>query len=162
MPESPERAALENLYDTREPEGLPAFLEELYPKCLPSLLYMGTAGSCTNGGPGVFYGNWDFEEMEKVRVIEWGTPITPIPTALYRCRDQFGTLLYVGITENLERRWKDHAKDKPWWPKVQTRSIEWFPTRDHALAAEADAIRAEHPRYNVNHNGRGARRRSDA
>jgi predicted GIY-YIG superfamily endonuclease len=62
-------------------------------------------------------------------------------------------LLYVGITDNLERRWKDHAKDKAWWPEVAARSIQWLPSRSHALAAEADAIRTERPRHNIQHNG---------
>jgi predicted GIY-YIG superfamily endonuclease len=151
-----ERTALYHLYSTREPEGIPPYLEELYPKFLSMFHHLGNAGSCPNGGPGIAYGMWDFEcdgGTTLVRAIEWGTPQTPVPTALYRLRDQSGALLYVGITDNPERRWKDHAKDKSWWPDVKDRSVEWLPTRDHALAAEATAIRAERPRYNRHHNG---------
>lgn len=153
---SPERTALYRLYSTRDSEGLPAFLDELYPKFLSVFHHLGDAGSCPNGGPGITYGMWDFEcdgGTTLVRAVEWGAPLTPVPTALYRLRDQFGTLLYVGITDVLERRWKDHAKAKPWWPDVKVRSIEWLPTRGHALSAEAEAIRTERPLYNVVHNG---------
>ncbi|GAA2929604.1 GIY-YIG nuclease family protein [Streptomyces enissocaesilis] len=150
-----ERTALYRLYSTTEPEGLPRLLDELYPRFLSAFHHLGTADSCPNGGPGITYGMWDFEcdgGTTLVRSVEWGTPLTPVPTALYRLRDQSGTLLYVGITNNLGWRWKTHAADKEWWPEVVTRSIEWFPTRSHALAAEAAAIRAEQPLHNIQHN----------
>ncbi|MFD8577366.1 GIY-YIG nuclease family protein [Streptomyces virginiae] len=155
-PPEPERTALFDLYDTSESEGLPPFIAELYPMFLPTLHYLGSADSCPNGGPGLSYGHWALEEWspEQVRVVEWGTPQTPVPTALYRLRDRSGALLYVGITSNLGRRWNTHADGKRWWADVATRSIEWFPTREHALAAEVQAIRAEQPRYNVQHNKR--------
>lgn len=154
MPGSPERTALKELYATSEENGLPPFLDRLYPKYMPSHLYMHTADSCPNGGSGITYGNWDFEEAELVRVVDWGTPSIPVPTALYRLRSRAKELLYIGITNNLAWRWKTHAADKEWWPEVATRSIEWFPTRDHALTAEASAIRDERPLHNVHHNKR--------
>lgn len=156
MPESSERTALHDLYSTAKSEGIPSYLADLYPHYMATRLYLGTAGSCPNGGPGVRYAPWDWEAdwpITLVRVVEWGAPQTPIPTALYRLRDQEGWLLYVGITDNPERRWKDHAKDKPWWPEVADRSIDWLPSRAHAIAAEAAAIRTERPRHNVHHNG---------
>jgi len=156
MPEAPERTALYDLYTTREDEGLPFFLDELYPQFLSTFHHLGTAGSCPDGGPGVFYGMWDFEDAELVRVIKWGAPQAPVATALYRLRDHEGELLYVGITDDLERRWKDHAKDKPWWPEVASKSTEWLPSRSRALTVEAKVIRAERPRYNVHHNGLNA------
>ncbi|MEU1663602.1 GIY-YIG nuclease family protein [Streptomyces sparsogenes] len=155
----PEPTALYRLYTTQEPEGLPSFLDELYPKYLSAFHHLGTADSCPDGGPGITYGMWDFEcdgGTTLVRVVEWGRPRTPVPTALYRLRNQDGELLYVGITDNPERRWKDHAKDKTWWPEVASRSIEWFPNRGHALAAEGKAIRSERPRHNIQHNGTDA------
>ncbi|WP_159030386.1 GIY-YIG nuclease family protein [Streptomyces sp. CB01201] len=154
MSAPPERTALHDLYSTQEHEGLHPFLDELYPQFLLSLHYMGTADSCPNGGPGVRYGLWDFEEVTLVRVIKWGRPQTPVPTALYRLRGQDNSLLYVGISDAPKRRLKDHAGDKPWWPLVASHSIEWFPTRAHALAAEAKAIRAEQPVHNIHFNGR--------
>lgn len=75
--------------------------------------------------------------------------IDELPTALYRF---FGTpagLLYIGITDNLKARFAAHAADKDWWPHVARRTVEWHPTRTAALAAETEAIRAEHPLYNI-------------
>ncbi len=155
MPESPERATLIDLYTTKQSDGLRTYLADLYPHYLPMLRYLGTAGSCPNGGPGISYAPWDWEAdwpITLVLVVEWGKPQTPVPTAVYRLTAEAGDLLYVGITDSPERRWKDHAKDKPWWPQVASRSIRWYPTRGLALAAEADAIRTEQPRYNVQHN----------
>lgn len=72
-------------------------------------------------------------------------------TALYRFFGRDGTLLYVGITEHLGTRWHSHSRKKPWWPEVQRHTAEWYPTRAEAAAAEVEAIRNEHPRYNVCH-----------
>jgi predicted GIY-YIG superfamily endonuclease len=70
-------------------------------------------------------------------------------TALYRFFDADGALLYVGITADVGQRWAAHERDKPWWPDVVTKTIEWHATRPAALAAELAAIKAEAPRYNV-------------
>lgn len=50
------------------------------------------------------------------------------PTALYHLYDQTGQLLYVGITSNPPRRWKEHRKTMAWWVDVDhthTR-IDWL------------------------------------
>lgn len=70
------------------------------------------------------------------------------PTALYRLLDAGGTLLYVGITFNPQARWRQHAKDKPWWSQVAEKKVEWFMARDEAEQAEARAIQGEWPRHN--------------
>ncbi|GAA2351039.1 GIY-YIG nuclease family protein [Glycomyces rutgersensis] len=67
---------------------------------------------------------------------------------MYRFFDADGTLLYVGITDNLPRRMQNHIDQKPWWGRVTNISTEFFPNRDAVLSAERDAIRAEKPRYN--------------
>jgi predicted GIY-YIG superfamily endonuclease len=79
---------------------------------------------------------------------------TPPPerTALYRLYDANGKLLYVGITNDTERRWSDHSSDKSWWPDVTERTVEWFATRPAAEAAEIQAIKTEKPRRNRAHN----------
>lgn len=75
-------------------------------------------------------------------------------TALYRLFDAADQLLYVGISTQPETRWTQHAADKPWWPLVQRREVEWHPDREAAEAAERSAIGAEEPLYNT----AGARR----
>jgi predicted GIY-YIG superfamily endonuclease len=71
------------------------------------------------------------------------------PTALYRFYDRGNTLLYVGITVNLARRWEDHATEKSWWPGVARKTVQIYGTRREALAAETIAIIAESPVHNV-------------
>jgi predicted GIY-YIG superfamily endonuclease len=72
-------------------------------------------------------------------------------TALYRFFAADNALLYVGVTRTLGARWSSHAKTKPWWPEVHHQTVEWFDSRDAALAAEKVAIKSEGPRYNDSH-----------
>lgn len=72
--------------------------------------------------------------------------------ALYRLYDADETLLYIGVTDNPDRRFKQHRNTKPWWPGVSQKTIEWHTTRRRALAEEAAAIEAEAPAYNVQYN----------
>lgn len=76
------------------------------------------------------------------------------PQTLYRFFDAAGSLLYIGVTQNGAGRIQQHNRDKDWWPQVATATFETYPDRDAVLRAEANAIRAERPRYNVQHNGR--------
>lgn len=69
--------------------------------------------------------------------------------ALYRCFAADGALLYVGISVGFARRWYEHAKAKSWWPEVARLTVDLFPDRPSADAAETAAIRDEKPRYNV-------------
>lgn len=75
----------------------------------------------------------------------------PEDNALYRHYDATGRLLYVGITNNPGSRWKGH-RDKPWWLYVDTTRIERFGSRAEVEAAEAAAIKAERPWWNITHN----------
>lgn len=72
-------------------------------------------------------------------------------TFLYRMYDEDGVLLYVGISRQPLARLTQHEDMKSWWARVVNISLEKFPTRQEALAAEADAITAEEPVYNVQH-----------
>jgi predicted GIY-YIG superfamily endonuclease len=151
----PVQLALHRLYVTDEAVGLPSAIEAIYPRRLHSWHYLGTAGSCPNGGPGISYRPFDYESDNCVALeieIQWGAPVAPVRTALYRLRDEAGTLLYVGITDKPSRRWFAHAADKPWWGDVANRSLEWLPSRERALEAEAHAIRTEKPLHNIRHN----------
>jgi excinuclease UvrABC nuclease subunit len=88
-----------------------------------------------------------------VRVVEWGTPRTPVATALYRLFDRVGTLLYIGISGSPEQRWMHHSEHKAWWSEVARIEFEWRASRDEALQLEAESIRTEMPLHNVHHNG---------
>jgi hypothetical protein len=70
-------------------------------------------------------------------------------TAVYRFYDARDNLLYVGVAVNPKSRWYGHRDDKPWWPEVTTRTIEWFDDRRAAERAEFEAIQKERPRYNI-------------
>ena len=93
---------------------------------------------------------------------EPAVPEAPEETALYRVYGETDLLLYIGISNNFGRRWREHAKKQPWWGEKRRLTVdEWFPFRSDAEAAEAAAIRAERPKYNKTHNvQRPAKRRS--
>lgn len=67
---------------------------------------------------------------------------------VYRLRDDEGALLYVGITNDIRRRFSQHQKDSKWWSQVVACQVEFHPTRDAAADAEYEAIRDEFPLYN--------------
>lgn len=70
-------------------------------------------------------------------------------TALYRLYDQDDRLLYVGISNEPERRLLAHRADKEWWPEVESTQLDWFDSRLEAARAETKAIADEGPAYNV-------------
>lgn len=70
------------------------------------------------------------------------------PTAVYRFRDVGKSLLYIGITDDPEARFKNHASTKSWWPEVVGKQVEWHPSRSIADGHETVAIASEQPRYN--------------
>lgn len=69
-------------------------------------------------------------------------------TSLYRYWDASGSLLYVGISNDPDKRDRQHGT-KPWKSLASRRRVEWFATRPEALLAEAIAICTERPRFNV-------------
>lgn len=76
-------------------------------------------------------------------------PVPPGPTQLYRHFDADGRLLYVGISLSAILRFEAHRTGSNWAQKVATITIEHFPTRAEALAAEVRAIRTELPIHNI-------------
>jgi predicted GIY-YIG superfamily endonuclease len=76
-------------------------------------------------------------------------------TTLYRLYDNAGALLYVGIANHWPARMNQHAREKAWWENVADVKLERYDTREDAERAEAKAIKAEHPMYNVVHAIRG-------
>jgi hypothetical protein len=74
-------------------------------------------------------------------------------TALYRVYDGQRILLYIGISDDFGSRWKAHGRNQPWWPDARHQTATWFDSRDEAVTAEAAAIKAEQPKYNIVHAG---------
>ncbi len=72
--------------------------------------------------------------------------------ALYRHFDGAGVLLYIGISEAIVGRGKQHAATAEWARFVATTAGEWHPSRTAALAAERAAIKAERPLFNRQYN----------
>lgn len=70
--------------------------------------------------------------------------------AVYMLYDETSDTLpcYVGVTDNLPRRWKQHARTKRWWPEVKGFEVRAFPDRASALAHEAALIEASEPTHN--------------
>lgn len=77
--------------------------------------------------------------------------IRQIPHALYRLYGDAGDLLYIGISLNAAARVAQHRLVQSWWNEVSEVRLESYLDRDAALRAEAQAIKVEHPRYNVQH-----------
>lgn len=71
---------------------------------------------------------------------------------LYRFFDANSDLLYVGITMNLAERWRAHRTDKAWIQDVATITIKHYSSREELMEAEQRAIKAEHPKWNKQHN----------
>lgn len=76
------------------------------------------------------------------------------PHFLYRLFDRTDTLLYIGITNDPKTRFKWHRKNQPWWCDVDQAKtkVDYYPSRDAVLKAEAEAIKEEQPLYNDQHN----------
>ena len=70
-------------------------------------------------------------------------------TALYRLYGRDGVLLYVGVTDDLGRRFADHSRDKSWWRHVAGKMVWFYDDRGEAEEAETAAISGEDPVHNV-------------
>ncbi len=60
--------------------------------------------------------------------------------------------LYVGITNSLWHRLRQHAETKSWWPDVAYVTISYWPTRKALEATERHLIRKLGQRHNMAHN----------
>lgn len=76
------------------------------------------------------------------------------PCFLYRLYGEDDELLYIGISLSALGRLSEHLAEKSWAAQVRRTTIETYPTRAAAAAAEVAAIKSEWPTYNVQHNGR--------
>ena len=68
--------------------------------------------------------------------------------AVYRLYDEADRLLYVGASLYPHSRLRDHEK-KAWGGRVARKTVEWHPDKKRGLAAEAAAIKTEHPEFNI-------------
>ena len=73
---------------------------------------------------------------------------------VYRVYDATGRLLYIGSAKDLEQRMKNHRSLSCWHPLAEHVTAESYPDMASARAAEAAAIRAEQPVFNLAHTGR--------
>lgn len=69
--------------------------------------------------------------------------------ALYRHFDASGALLYVGVCLDVVDRLGKHKHRSEWFTEIRTITIEWYPSKAEAEAAEDRAITEERPRYNM-------------
>jgi hypothetical protein len=72
--------------------------------------------------------------------------------ALYRHYDKHGILLYVGISETLVARGKQHSKNSDWSQYAHRVIAAWYDTRSQAELAEREAIEVERPIFNRQYN----------
>jgi hypothetical protein len=70
-----------------------------------------------------------------------------VMTLVYRLYAADGALLYVGITEELDKRFLRHSA-RLWWPEVASVLLEAYETRRDALRVESWAIYTEGPVHN--------------
>lgn len=68
---------------------------------------------------------------------------------LYRHWGKDGTLLYAGRTNNPPARLGKHRAGAPWWTLVSWTTYEEFPSLEALKAGEAEAIKYEHPAWNI-------------
>lgn len=69
--------------------------------------------------------------------------------ALYRFYDANENLLYVGISGDPWRRWREHVRTQPWYSQAAHWAGTWYASEELAAAAETRAIRSERPRFNI-------------
>lgn len=75
-------------------------------------------------------------------------------TYLYVCRDRSNSAVYVGITEDMAKRMRNH-QEKSWWTEVAWVETTPFDSRGEAVDAEKEAIGNLKPKYNRQHNSEG-------
>lgn len=71
-----------------------------------------------------------------------------MPTSVYRCYDDQGHLLYVGMSVDPVKRIASHRRYAVWLPRMARWTTEWFPDRATARAEELRAMREESSAHN--------------
>lgn len=68
---------------------------------------------------------------------------------VYKHFDASGALLYVGVSiDATGNRLREHRSKSAWFESIARIETQDFPTREAAIAAEAEAIRNEQPKFN--------------
>lgn len=70
----------------------------------------------------------------------------------YEVWDADDRLVYVGVADNFDRRWRQH-EDKSWWlneVKLKYVVVNGYRSRDEARQVEAQVINEHAPVYNTN------------
>jgi predicted GIY-YIG superfamily endonuclease len=75
-------------------------------------------------------------------------------TATYELYAEDGTAMYIGLTANPNRRFKEHQSNQGWWHQVDLTktNITWHSNRQEAQDAEEALIKEKRPIYNILHN----------
>lgn len=68
---------------------------------------------------------------------------------VYRCFSALGVLLYIGRTQDISGRLRDHRRVQPWWPEVAHIDLAFYDDDREADREERRAILAENPRHNI-------------
>lgn len=89
---------------------------------------------------------------EVLRLAELNRVEPTHQTALYSFWDSADVLLYVGITDNEDRRHSNHVKGSSWMDFSARSTIERFDTRKEAEAVERERIKTLQPLFNHTHN----------
>ena len=86
-----------------------------------------------------------YAQQRSERVIRY-----PKRIEVHLVYDGYGKVIYVGRTDNWERRYYNHRNKKAPW-LLEARRIEhlYFDTYGDSLVAEATFIRDHSPRFNV-------------
>lgn len=73
---------------------------------------------------------------------------------VYRCFDVEGRLLYVGLSNDVRNRWKQHRANSTWFDAAVRFTLTGpFTDRTAAARYEVETIQAESPLHNVRHTG---------
>lgn len=84
---------------------------------------------------------------EGVELLEGGF-VRPDRHWVYRVYSWTGLLLYIGCTNDVDRRLKEHRTRSPWYALADNARTVWFDGPAAAHQAERDAIRTERPLFN--------------
>lgn len=71
--------------------------------------------------------------------LRGGGRLSDRKTAVYQIRDAGGRLVYIGMTDNPERRMRQHS-EKWWWPREPQVTVDWYGSRNEAKSVETKMI----------------------